>query len=137
MPRIRARDVVSSNIVATRGYSTGGAASLLTVGRSTLASHAVLGTLGDGATPILGAAASSGTAGNTMARRSRITVCRATALCNVAGTAPSSGRSTSHAAKTVTSSGEMVGVVQWLGYRHQVSAILYRRVAGMKKRIHR
>jgi hypothetical protein len=54
MPQICACDVVSSDVVATRGYSTGGAASLLTVGRSTLASRAVLGTLGDGATPTLG-----------------------------------------------------------------------------------
>jgi hypothetical protein len=93
----------------------GGAASLLTVGRSTLASRAALGTLGDGATPILGEAASSGTAGDTMARRLRIAVRRATASCDVAGTVPSSVRSTSHAARMVTSSGEMVGVAQWLG----------------------
>ena len=136
MPQIRVRDVMSSNVVATRGYSTVGAASLLTVGRSTLASCAALGTLGDGATPILGAAALMGSAGNTMAQRSRIAVCRATASCDVAGTVPSSARSTSHAARTVTSSGEMVGVAQWLGYRCQVLAIRYRCVAGMKKRIH-
>ncbi len=137
MPRIRARNVVSNDIVAMQGYSTGGAASFLMVGRSTLASCAALGTLGHGATPILGAAASSGTAGNTMARRSRIAVRRAMALCDMAGTVPSSARSTSHATKIVMSLGEMVGVEQWLGYRRQVSAIRYRRVAGMKKRIHR
>jgi hypothetical protein len=96
MPRIRARDVVSRDVVATRGYSTGGAASLLTVGRSTLASRAALGTLGDGATLTLGAAASSGTAGDTMARRSWIAVRRVTASFDVAGTVPSSARSTSH-----------------------------------------
>jgi len=123
MPRIRARDVVSSDVLATWGYSTGGTASLLTVGRSTLASRAALGTLGDGATPTPGAAASLGTAGDTMVRRSRIAVRRATASCDVAGTVPSSARSTSHAAKMVTSSGEKVGVAQWLGYRRQVSAI--------------
>ena len=128
MPRIRARDIVLSDVVATRGYSTGWAASLLMVGRSTLASRAALGTLGYGATPILGAAASAGMAGGTMARRSWIAVRRVTASCNA--------RSTSHAARTVTSSGEMVGVAQWLGYRRQVSAIRYCRVAGMKKRIH-
>ncbi len=137
MPRIRARDIVLSDVVATRGYSTGWAASLLMVGRSTLASRAALGTLGDGAPLTLGAVASSGTAGVTMARRLRIAVRSATASCEVAGTVPSSARSTSHAARTVTSSGEMVGMAQWLGYRRQVSAMRYRRVAGMKKRIHR
>ena len=136
MPRIRARDVVLSDVLVTRGYSTGGAASLLTVGRSTLASRAALGTLGDGAPPTLGAAASSGTTGVTMVRRLRIAVRSATASYEVVGTVPSSARSTSHAARTVTSSGEMVGVPQWLGYRRQVSAMQYRRVAGMKKHIH-
>jgi hypothetical protein len=98
---MRARDVVSSDVVAPRGYSTGGSASMLTVERSTLVSRVAWGTLGDGATPTLGAASSEGMVGVTISRRLRITVCRATASCDVAGMVPLSARSTSHAAKKV------------------------------------
>ena len=112
---MRARDVVSSNVLAPQGYSTGGAVLLLTVERSTLASRVVWGTLGDGATPTLGAASSKGMVGNMISRKLRIAVRRATASCDMAGMVPLSACSISHAANMDTSSGEMVGVAQWLG----------------------
>jgi hypothetical protein len=112
---MRARNIVSSDVVTPRGYSTGGAASLLTVEQSTLVSRVAWGTLGDGAIPTLGAASSEGMVGITILRRLRIAVCRASASCDVAGMVPLSARSTSHAANMVTLSGEMVGMAQWLG----------------------
>ncbi len=108
-------NVVSSDVLAPWRYVTGGAASLLTVERSTLASRVARGTLGDGATPTLGAASSEGMVGNTILRRLLITICRMTASCDVAGMVPLSARSTSHATNMVTLLGEMVGVAQWLG----------------------
>ena len=88
---------------------------MLTVERSTLASRVAWGTLGDGATPTLGVTLSEGMVGDMILRRLRIAVRRATASCDVVGMVPLSACSTSHAANMVTSSGEMVGVAQWLG----------------------
>ena len=115
MPWSRARDVVSREVVAPRGYNTGGATSLLTVERSTLTSRVAMGTLGAGATPTLGAVSSVRTIGDTMVHRLRIAIHKAMASCDVAGMAASSAQRTSHAANIVTSSGEMVGIAQWLG----------------------
>ena len=88
---------------------------MLTVERSTLASCVARGTLGAGASPTLGAASSEGMVGDTILRRLRTAVRRATLSCGVAGMVPLSAHSTSHAANMVTLSGEMVGVAQWLG----------------------
>ena len=88
---------------------------MLAVERSTLASRVVMGTLGSGVPPALGAVSLVGTVGDTIAVRSRIAVRRATASCDVMGTVPASDRRTSHAVNTVTLWGEMVGVAQWLG----------------------
>ena len=83
--------------------------------QSTLTSCVSRGTLGDGATPTLGVAVSEGMVGDTILRRLRIAFRRATASCDVAGMVPLSARNISHTANMVTLSGEMVGVVQWLG----------------------
>jgi hypothetical protein len=115
MPRMRAFAVVLSDVVAPRGYRTGGAASVLSVERSTLASRVAMGTLVSGVTPTLRAVSVVGTVGDTISLRSRIAVRRATASCDVMGTVPASDRRTSHAVNTVTLWGEMVGVAQWLG----------------------
>ena len=102
-------------VAAPRGYNTVGAGLLLTVGRSTLTSHVAMGTLASGATVTLGVASSEGTGGDTIARRWRIAARSLMALCTIAGIVLPSGRRLSHAVKTVMSSGEMVGVAQWLG----------------------
>ena len=104
-----------SDVVAPRGYRTGGAASVLSVARSTLASRVAMGTLGSGVTPTLGAVSVVGTVGDAISVRSWIAVHRATASCDVMGTVPASDCRTSHAVNTVTSWGEMVGIAQWLG----------------------
>ena len=113
---MRACEVVSlDDVVAPRGYNTGGARLLLTVGRSTLASCVAMGTLASGATSTLGAASSEGMGGDTMARRLRIAARSLMASRPVAGIVLSRERRMLHAVKTVISSGEMVGVAQWLG----------------------
>ena len=88
------REVVLSDVVARWGYSTGGAASLLMLGRNTLAFHVAMGTLGAWAAPTLGAVLSDGIVGDTIARRSRIAVRKVKASSAVAGTVPSSARRT-------------------------------------------
>ena len=132
---MHAHEVVLIDVVASRGYNTGGAGSLLMVGQSTLASRGDTGTLGSGATPTLGAASSEGMDGDKMVRRLWIAICRVMALCAMAGRVPSSTRRTSHAVNTVTLLGEMVGVAQCLGKMRQVLAIQYCHVADTKKRI--
>ena len=113
---MRARAVVSlDDVAAPWGYNAVGAGLLLTVGRSTLTSPVAMGTLISGATATLGAASLEGMDGNTIARRSRIAAHSLMASRAVAGIVLPSERRMSHASKMVMSSGEMVGVAQWLG----------------------
>jgi hypothetical protein len=66
-----------------------------------------------------------------MAHKSWIAILRAAALLADVGMVFCSVRSTSHAARTVRSVVEIVGIAQWLAYRCHVSAMQHRRVVGM------
>ena len=113
---MRAREVVSlDNVGAPRGYNTVGARLLLMLGWSNLASCVAMGTLTSRATATLRAALSEGTGNDTIAQRSRIAVHSLMALRAMAGIVLPRERRMSNAIKTVMSSGEIVGVVEWLG----------------------
>jgi hypothetical protein len=66
-----------------------------------------------------------------MAHKSWIAILRAAALLANVGMVVCSVRSTLHATRTVRSAVEIVGIMQWLGYRRHVSAMQHRRVVGM------
>jgi hypothetical protein len=73
------------------------------------------GTLGSSADPTLGAMVLGGGVGLMMAHKSRIAILRAAALLADVGMVFCSVRSTSHAARTMRSAVEIVGIAQWLG----------------------
>jgi hypothetical protein len=107
-------------VVAFCGYKDTGVRLLLTVGRNTLVSGQLVmvagGTLGSSAAPTLGAMVLGGRVGLMKAHKSRIAVLRAAALAWLAdvGMVFHSIRSTLHAARTVRSVVEIVGILQWL-----------------------
>jgi hypothetical protein len=89
------------------------------------------GTLGSSAAPTLGAMVLGGRVGLMMAHKSRKAVLRAEALLADVGMVFHSVWNTSHDARTVRSAVEIVGIVQWLGYRRHVPAMQHRWVVGM------
>jgi hypothetical protein len=109
------------------GYKDAGVGLLLTVRRNTLVPGNLVieagGTLSSSAAPTLGAMTLGGRVGLMMAHMSWIAVLRVAALLADVGMVYCSVRSTSHATRTVRSAVEIVGIIQWLGYRHHVSAM--------------
>ncbi len=132
---MRAREVVLMEVETFCGYKDAGVGLLLMVGRNTLVpGNPVMeagGTLGSCAAPTLRAMALGGRVGLMMARKSRIAVLRAVASLADVGKVFCCVQSTLHATMTVRSAVEIVGIVQWLGYRCHVYAMQHCRVVGM------
>jgi hypothetical protein len=116
---MRAQEVALMEVVMFCGYKDAGVRLLLKVGCNTLVSGKLVmiagGTLSSSAAPTLGAMALGGRVGLMMARKSWIAVLWAAALLADVGIVFHSVRSTSHAARTVRSVVEIVGIAQWLG----------------------
>ncbi len=133
--RMRAHKVVLMEVETFCGYKDAGVGLLLTVGRNTLVPGNLVmetgGTLGSSAAPTFGAMMLGGRVGLMMAHKSRIAVLRAAASLANVGMVFRSVRSTLHAARTVRSAVEIVGTMQWLGYRRHVSAMQHCWVVGM------
>jgi hypothetical protein len=124
---MRAQEVVLMEVETFCGYKDAGVGLLLTVGRNTLLPGNLVmeagGTLGSSAAPTLGAMALGGRVGLMMTCKSWIVILQAVALLADVGMVFHSVRSTLHAARTVRSAVEMVGIMQWLGYRRHVSTM--------------
>jgi hypothetical protein len=86
---------------------------------------------GSSAAPTLGAVALGGRVRLTMARNFCIDLLRLVALMAVVGVVLCNVRQTLHAARTVRSLVEIVGIMQWLGYSHHASAAQQQQVVGM------
>ncbi len=116
---MQAREVALMEVVTFGGCKDKGVGLLLMVGCNTLVSGKLVivagGTLGSSTAPTLGAMALGGRVGLMMARKARIVILRAAALLADAGMVFCSVRSTSHAARTVKSAVEIVGIAPWLG----------------------
>jgi hypothetical protein len=116
---MRAQEVVLMEVVTFCEYKDAGVGLLLTVGCNTLVPGNLLmvagGTLGSSAAPTLGAMALGGRVGLMMARKLRIAILHVAALLADVGMVFHSVRSTLHAARTVRSAVEIVGIPQWLG----------------------
>ncbi len=108
-------------VVTFCGYKDAGVRLLLTVGCNTLVPGNLVmvagGTLGSSAAPTLRAMALGGRVELMMAHKSWIAVLWAAALLADVGMVFRSVQSTLHAARTVRSLVEIVGIAQWLGYR--------------------
>jgi hypothetical protein len=132
---MRAQEVALMEVVTFCGYKDAGVGLLLTIGCNTLVSGKLVmvagGTLSSSAAPTLGAMVLGGRVGLMMAGKSRIAVLWLAALMAVVGMVFCSVRSTLHAARTMRSAVEIVGIAQWLGYRCHVSAIQHCWVVGM------
>jgi hypothetical protein len=117
------------------GYKDVEVGLLLMVGCNTLVLGNLVmvagGTLGSCAVLALRAMALEGSVGLMMAHKSQIAVLRAAASLADVGMVFCNVRSTSHSARTVRSSAEIVGIAQWLGYKRHVSAMQHCRVVGM------
>ena len=128
-------EVVLMEVVVFCGYNAVRARLLLSVECNTLVSGEGMtvagGTLSSSAAPTLGAMVLGGRVGLMMAGKSRIAVLWLAALMAVVGMVFCSVRSTLHAARTMRSAVEIVGIAQWLGYRCHVSAIQHCWVVGM------
>jgi hypothetical protein len=132
---MRARKVVLMEVEMFCGYKDAGVGLLLMIGRNTLVpGNPVMearGTLGSSAAPTLEAMALGGRVGLMIARKSWIAILWVAALLADVGMVFYSVRSMSHAAMTVRSAVEIVGIMQWLGYRCHVSAMQHPWVVGM------
>jgi hypothetical protein len=132
---MRACEVVLMEVEMFCGYKDTGVGLLLTVGCNTLVpGNPVMeagGTLGSSTAPTLGAMALGGRDGLMKACQSRIAILRAAALLADVGMVFCSVQSTSHAAMTVRSAVEIVGIMQWLGYKCHVSAMQHCWAVGM------
>jgi hypothetical protein len=115
---MRAQEVVLLEVVMLYEYKDAGVGLLLTVGCNTLVSGKVVmvagGTLGSSAAPTLRTMALGGRVGLMMASKSRIAVLWSAASMAVVGMLFRSVWSTLHAARTVRSAVEIVGITQWL-----------------------
>jgi hypothetical protein len=89
------------------------------------------GTLGSSPAPTLGAMVLGGRVGWMKAHKSWIAILRVAALLADVGMVFRSVWSMLHASRTVRSVVEIVGIVQWLGYRRHVSAMQHCQVVGM------
>jgi hypothetical protein len=110
----------SLEVVAFCGYEAAGARLLLTVEQNTLVSGKGLmvagSTLGYSAAPTLRAVALGGRVGLMMECRFRIAVLQLAASMAVIGMVLHDAlRTLRHAARTVRSAVEIVGIAQWLG----------------------
>jgi hypothetical protein len=116
---MQAWEVVLMEVVKFCGYKDAGVRLLLTVGHNTLVSGKVVMvagvTLGSSAVQIPRAMALGNKVGLMMACKSWIAVLRLTALMAVVGMVFHSVWSTLHAARTVRSVVEIVGIAQLLG----------------------
>ncbi len=105
-------------VVAFCGYKDAGAGLFLMVERNTLVSGKVVmvagSTLGSSTAPTLGAMVLEGRVGLMMACKSWIAILWLVALMAVIGMVSRSVRSTLHAARTMRSAVEIVGIAQWL-----------------------
>ncbi len=114
-----AQEVALMEVVMFCVYKDTGVVLLLMVGRNTLISGKLVmvagGTLGSSTAPTLRAMALGCRVGLMMARKSRIAVLWAAALMADVGMVFLSVWSMSHAARTVRSAVEIVGITQWLG----------------------
>jgi hypothetical protein len=114
-----AREVVLMEVIAFCGYDAIGAGLLLTVERNTLVSGEGVtvagGTLSSSTAPTLGAVALGGRVKLRMACKLGIAVLRLKALMVVIGMVLHNVWRTSHAARTMRSAVEIVGIAQWLG----------------------
>jgi hypothetical protein len=132
---MQAQEVALMEVVMFCGYKDGGVGLLLMVGHNTLVPGDLVmvagSTLGSSTAPTLGAMAPGGRIGLMMAHKSQIAVMQAAALLANVGMVFRSVRSKSHAAKTMRSVVEIVGITQWLGYRHHVSTMQHCQVVGM------
>jgi hypothetical protein len=134
---MRARKVVLMEVEMFCGYKNTGVGLLLMVGRNTLVPGNLVmeagGTLGSSVAPTFGVMALGGRVGLVMAHKSRIAILRVAAFLADVGMVFCSVRSTLHvhAARTMRSAVEIVGIVQWLGYRRHVSTMQHCWVVGM------
>ncbi len=133
---MQAQEVALLEVERFCGYKDAGVRLLLTVGHNTLVPGGGLvmvagGTLSSSVASTLGAMALGGRVGLMMAHKSLIAVLWAAALLADIGMVFRSVWSTSHAARTMRSVVEIVGITQWLGYRCHVSAMQHCWVVGM------
>jgi hypothetical protein len=132
---MRARKVVLMEVEMFCGCKDAGVGLLLMVGCNTLVPGDLVmeagGTLSSSAAPTLGAMVLGGRVGLMMACKSRIAVLWAAASLADVGMMFRSVRSTLHASMTMRSAVEIVGIVQWLGYRRHVFAMQHCWVVGM------
>jgi hypothetical protein len=116
---MQAWEVMLIEVVVFCGCKAAGAGLLLTVERNTLVSGKGVtvagGTLGSSAAPILRAVALGGRIRLMMAHRLQIAVLWLVALMAFVGMGLCNVRGTLHAAITVRSAVDIVGIVQWLG----------------------
>ncbi len=116
---MRAQEVALMEVVMFCGYKDAGVGLLLTVGRNTLIPGAPVlvtgGTLDSSAAPTLGAMALGRRVGLIMAHKSQIAILQVAALLADDGMVFCSVWSKLHAARTVRSAVEIVGITQWLG----------------------
>ncbi len=133
--QMHARKVVLMEVETFCGYKDTGVGLLLTVGCNTLVPGDPVmeagGTLGSSAAPTLGALVLGGRVGLMMARKSRIAILRASALLADVGMVFRTVQSTLHAAMTVRSAVEIVGIMKWLGYRCYASTMRHHWVVDM------
>ncbi len=132
---MQAREVVLMEVEMFCGYKDAGVGLLLNVGCNTFIPGDLVmeagGTLCSSAAPTLGAMALGGRVGLMMARKLRIAVLWAAASLADVGMVFHSVWSTLYAARTVRSAVEIVGIMQWLGYRCHVSTMQHCWVVGM------
>jgi hypothetical protein len=113
---MQAQEVALVEVVTFCGYKDAGVGLLLMVGRNTLIPGNLLmvagGILGSSTAPTLGAMVLEGRVGLMMAHKSWIAVLRVAALLADVGMVFCNVRSTLHAARTMRSADEIVGIVQ-------------------------
>jgi hypothetical protein len=132
---MQAQEVALMEVMSFCEYKDAVVGLLLTVGPNTFVSGKLVmvagGTLDSSAAPTLGAMVQEGRVGLMMACKSLIAILRAAALLADVGMVFCSVQSTSHAARTMRSAVEIVGIAQWLGLRCHVSAMQQCRVVDM------
>ncbi len=116
---MRAWEVVLIEVVAFCEYKAAGYGLLLTVESNTLVSGEGMmvagGTLGSSAAPTFRAVALGGRVRLMMVHRLWIAILQLEALMAVIGMVLCNVRRTLHAARTMRSAVEIVGIAQWLG----------------------
>jgi hypothetical protein len=138
---MRVRDLALMEVETFCGYKDTGVGLLLMAGCNNLVPGnlvMVAGcTLYSSAAPTLQAMALGGRVELMMAHKSRIAILRVAALLADVGMVVRSIQSMSHAARTVRSALEIIGIMQWPGHKCHVSAVQHHWVIGMKNCRHR